>query len=84
MIPESIPEDAEEMFQCNKCNKGNIRLYEFNGKWQCDNCDWIEDEEFNETTMEDTGEEGAIKNRATIYGIQKGDSNRTGTKKGVV
>ena len=39
-IPESIPEDEEEMFQCEECKTGNIRFYQLSGKWECDNCDW--------------------------------------------
>ena len=42
-MPESIPEDEELMFQCEKCN-GNIRFYLHTKKWECDTCDWNEDD----------------------------------------
>jgi ribosomal protein L37AE/L43A len=39
-IPESIPEDKIESYQCDECKIGSITKSEDGMFWQCDNCDF--------------------------------------------
>lgn len=35
---DSIPEDQEQSFECERCG-GSIRLNDVTGEWECDDCE---------------------------------------------
>ena len=45
---DDIPEDNEEAFPCPSCCKGTVSKSKEDGTWQCNDCEWIAEDENGE------------------------------------